>query len=210
MYILGGSTRTKNTGTIILIAINIIMYIGASIVSGSFVSLDGTYALAVLGQVNLFILKWGWWWQLITSMFIHVNLLHIGLNMFWLLILGSQYERLFGKYNLILTYLLTGLAGNLLTLLLMPPKFLSAGASGAVFGIFGGLIIVQALLGGNVGYTLLYGFFILLLNSIAPYINLYAHAGGFLAGLAIGYINVRRLRRYFFRPYYRTGIDYTY
>lgn len=208
MYFEAGYRARNYNVTIWLIIINIIMYIIESIWAGNFINLRGSEPVLILGQVNAFVIYRHWLWQLFTSMFIHFDLLHIGLNMFWLLILGSQYERLFGGWSLVATYILTGLAGNLLTLYVSSPLTNSAGASGAVFGIFGALIITQAFLGGNLATTLVYGFFILFLNSIGPGINFVAHGGGFLVGLIIGYLNVQRLRRYYIKVRY--GSPYTY
>ncbi len=204
MYISTYEIHTRrNNITIALLLINLVVYILASIWAGRFIDLRGTYPMAFLGQVNAYVVYNGWFWQLFTSMFIHFDIMHLGFNLFWLYILGTQYERLFGGGSLLITYIASGLAGNILTLLFMPPLTLSAGASGAVFGIFGALLIIQALLGGNIMMTLMYGFFILLINSLGPGINILAHAGGFSIGLLIGYLNVRGLRRYLYRVRYR-------
>ncbi len=192
----------RNTATFWLIIINIAVYVFAGIWSGNILDLRNTAPMIILGQVNVFVWYRLWIWQLFTAMFIHFDIMHLALNMFWLLILGSQYERIFGGISLVKTYILTGLAGNVLSLFLLPPITNSAGASGAVFGIFGALIIIQAYAGGNIYNTIMYGFFIVLLNSIMPGINFIAHAGGFLAGLIIGYLNVNRLRRIYYRVRY--------
>jgi len=149
--------------TFILLAINTLGYIIEVILSrGAFVLID-TDVLIFLGQYNLLVLKYGWWWQLITSMFIHRSIMHFLFNMFWLWLLGVQYERMFGGESLIFTYVLSGLAGNILTLLLSPLNVVSLGASGAIFGIFGVLLLFQAIVSGKILQSLAYGFIIFII-----------------------------------------------
>jgi len=177
----------------LLIAINVIVYIIESISSGNFFSPSGDI-LVYLGQVNYLVLRWGWYWQLITSMFVHFSILHISLNMFFLYILGIQVEKRFGGLKLIALYLVTGLFGNLLSLVLIPPSSISAGASGAVFGIFGFLIIYTGVLGGNMKQMIIYGFLIFFVN-IGMNINIWAHLGGMVIGMIWGYYEGKRIFR---------------
>jgi len=177
-----------------LVAINVAVYLLEVILSGSFISIN-LNVLTLLGQWNYAVLYLGRWWQLLTAMFVHVGILHIAFNMYFLLIIGSQFERLFGGKWLVGTYLVSGLVGNLLTLLIFPPNSLSAGASGAIFGIAGAVIITSGIIGGNMQGALLNAFFLFLINSILPGVNVYAHLGGLLAGIAIGYWKGSELKR---------------
>jgi rhomboid protease GluP len=71
----------------------------------------------------------------------------------------------------------------------MPLNTVSAGASGAIFGMFGAVLIyLRKMLGGSIIGALIISFYFLLLNSASPQINLFAHFGGLVAGLLIGYI----------------------
>ena len=90
------------------------------------------------------ILQYGQWWRLITSTFVHVSLLHILLNMWCLWNLGIFGEPLLGRPGLIAVYLLTGAAGMLQSLAFSLGNQLTivAGASGAIFGIAGILIVL--------------------------------------------------------------------
>ena len=187
--------------TEVLVAINVAVYIFEAVLSGSFISIN-INVLAFLGQWNYAVLHLGRWWQLFTAMFVHVGILHIAFNMYFLFIIGSQFERLFGGKWLLGTYLLSGLVGNLLTLFIFPPNSLSAGASGAIFGIVGAVIITSGIIGGNMQAALLNAFFLFLINSILPGVNVYAHLGGLLAGIAIGYWKGNELkRRLYLDPY---------
>ncbi len=104
---------------------------GASLVR--FGGCDSEYVLA------------GQWWRLLTACFVHGTTLHILLNLWCLWNLGLFGERLLGRYGLVAVYALTGIAGNLLSIalgVLAKTPTLIVGASGAVFGIAGILIVL--------------------------------------------------------------------
>lgn len=170
--------------TYILLAMVIVIYIVESILGGSFIEPDISILL-ILGQYNRLVFM-GWWWQLFTSMFVHASFEHILFNAFFLWMLGVQYERIFGGDSLLYTYVVSGLAGNLLTLFLLPRSTISVGASGGIFGIFGAILMYNARLTGKIGYYLLYGFIIFLFNSLYIKINILAHLGGLVTGFIIG------------------------
>jgi rhomboid protease GluP len=171
--------------TIFLLSVNILVYIGTSIVGKNFLETDFIVLLKI-GQYNQAVLFQGWYWQLLTSMFVHVNLPHLIMNMFFLFILGYRSEEFFQVTEYLSIYLASGLAGNLLTLLL-PIETVSAGASGAIFGIFGASVIyMRKALGQSIFASLIYSFMFLLL-SVSEGVNLFAHLGGLVTGLAIGY-----------------------
>lgn len=78
--------------TYLLIALNVAMYAYTSVISGDFMQ-TGLNVILVYGQVNSFVLR-GWYWQLFTSMFIHVSILHLLGNMLFLLMFGLRAEGL--------------------------------------------------------------------------------------------------------------------
>jgi len=171
--------------TYIIIALNMIVYVYTSIIGGDFIT-TGDRAILWLGQVNLAILYYGWYWQLFTAMFVHVNILHLLGNMFFLLIFGFRAEELFAIQEYLLIYFLSGLIGNLLTLLL-GTSVVSAGASGAIFGLFGACIIYfRRAIGQSIIGALMYAFFLLMISS-GSNVNYLAHLGGLVIGLLIGY-----------------------
>ena len=175
------------TPTTVLIIANILVFAYTSAVGGSFPTTN-TIMLQRLGQYNRYVILYGWYWQLFTSMFVHVDILHLFLNMLFLLIFGLRAEDLFSQEEFFIIYFTSGLFGNLLTLL-MPLNTVSAGASGAIFGMFGAcMIYMRKVLGGSVISALIFSFYFLLLNSASPEINLFAHFGGLVAGLLIGYL----------------------
>ena len=171
--------------TFVLVVINIAVYIYTSFIGNNFV-FTTTNVLKVYGQYGHAVFNYGWWWQLITSMFVHADIAHLASNMFFLLIFGLRAEDLFTDTEYYLVYLASGLTGNFLSLLL-PPLTISAGASGAIFGLFGAVIIywrtvVQRSVVGALLFALL--FFII---TVSAGTNILAHFGGLVAGLGIGY-----------------------
>ena len=178
--------------TYIIIAVSMAAYLCTSILSGNFVEMD--YGVVrQYGQCNSFVLNGGYW-QLFTSMFVHVNIVHLLGNMIFLLIFGLRAEELFKIEEYLAVYFIPGLAGNLLTLL-FGPNMVSAGASGAIFGLFGACTIyVRRAVGQSIIGALIYSFFLLMMST-GPNVNNLAHLGGLAVGLLIGYILARK-RRY--------------
>jgi rhomboid protease GluP len=170
--------------TFILIAINIAVYIYTSIAGGDAVNTSQSMYM-LWGQWNLAVFN-GWYWQLFTSMFVHANIAHLGGNMLFLLIFGLRGEELFSLPEYLGIYLLGGLVGNLLSLA-FGPSFISVGASGAIFALFGACVIYtrrsvrQSILG-----ALVYAFFLFIIN-VGEGVNIVAHLGGLAFGLALGY-----------------------
>lgn len=177
-------TTLRVTPTIILIIANLGVYAFTSVAGGSLL-FTSQGLIEILGQDNSRVMN-GWYWQLFTSMFVHVDLLHLLGNMFFLLIFGIRAEGLFSKKEFFFIYFASGLSGSLLTLL-MPPSTLSAGASGAIFGMFSAsAIYLGKTLGQSIMSALMYSFFLLILST-GRNVNLLAHFGGLAAGLIIGY-----------------------
>ena len=81
----------------------------------------------------------GQWWRLFTACFLHFGIIHIGFNMWVLYQVGYFTERLYGGARYLAVYLLAGIGGNLVGLVLHP-NVVAAGASGAIFGVYGGLL----------------------------------------------------------------------
>ena len=136
------------------------------------------------------------WWRLVTAVFVHIGIIHIASNMYVFWGLGMMAERLLGRMNFLATYLLTGIAGNVLTLFLRP-NIVGAGASGAIFGLAGLLISVLqfgqlsvprerlAPLKKEVVKLALYN---LVFGAVVPGINNIAHLGGLIYGLLLGVV----------------------
>jgi len=190
--------------TYILIALNIAFYVYTSVAGGDFLNTNIDLILKY-GQVNLYIIQDGLYYQLFTSLFVHANIAHIAGNMVFLLIFGLRGEEMFSLPEYLSIYFLGGLTGNLLSLAFLPLYTPSVGASGAIFAMFGATVIYarrsfsQSIIG-----ALIYAFFLLFLSSGIG-VNNYAHIGGLVAGLVMGYVLATRRK-----PEARYTVSYSY
>lgn len=193
--------------TYVLIALNIALYIYGAIVGGN-AFVTGDNVVLELGQVNLLVLN-GYYYQLFTSMFIHASIIHLAGNMLFLLIFGLRGEEMFSLPEYLGIYLVGGLVGNLLSLIptvvFGDIYFISVGASGAIFALFGACIIYdrramrQSILG-----ALVFAFFLFFINT-GEGVNILAHLGGLVFGLVAGYIIASRRK-----PETQYKINYSY
>jgi rhomboid protease GluP len=186
--------------TTFLIAVNIAVYIFTSVIGGNPFETN-IYVLREFGQYNFYVLN-GEYWQLLTSIFVHVDIMHITLNMLFLFIFGLRAEKFFKTEEYFTVYMLSGLTGSLLTLFFMSANTLSAGASGAVFGMYGAsLIYMRKRFGQSIAGALVYSFLFLMLSTGSG-VNVIAHFGGLATGLVIGYILAKsRQEVYWFENY---------
>jgi membrane associated rhomboid family serine protease len=132
----------------------------------------------------------GDWWRLVTSMFLHGNVLHLGMNMLFLWWIGAPIEQAIGRARFGLIYFVSGLAGSAGALVLTDPQTPTVGASGALYGILGAALVFErqrhfVLAGGALGIIVLN----LALTFTIPGISIGGHlgglAGGALSGLAL-------------------------
>src|SRR5712691_12728314 len=126
----------------------------------------------------------GDWWRLLTAAFLHANLLHIGLNMLALVWLGAPVERYIGHLRYLALYVVSGLAGSA-GALLATPTGITVGASGAVFGILGALLIIEYQQTGNIaGQACTLIVINLAFSFTVNGISVGGHIGGLIGGIA--------------------------
>jgi membrane associated rhomboid family serine protease len=127
----------------------------------------------------------GAYWQLITSAFAHVEIWHIGFNMLALWILGPQVENLFGRARFLALYLVSALAGSALVYAASPATQPTLGASGAIFGLMGALLVIALHERENVSSILVWiginAFFTLTVADV----SWEGHLGGFIGGVLV-------------------------
>lgn len=128
--------------------------------------------------------------RLLTSIFLHIGILHYLMNTWALKLLGEQVEKFYGHVKTLLIFVYSGVIGNLLSLILMDDGVISAGASGAIFGLMGAILYFainqRTYMGEALKREILPVIIInLMLGFLVPGINMYAHLGGFVSGMLI-------------------------
>lgn len=132
----------------------------------------------------------GAWWQPVTSMFAHVEVLHIGFNMVALFFLGIMLEQILGLSRFLTVYLVSGLWGSAAVMLFADPQSQTLGASGAIFGLMGALVVVAIRLHGNLQSVLMWIGLNLVFTFTAGGISWEGHVGGLVGGLIAGAVIV--------------------
>ena len=167
--------------TYIIILLNVIAYIYTYMI-GDTNSIIGAFA------VNGPAIRSGEYYRLITGMFLHGGIFHILFNMYALYVIGSQLESFLGKIKYIIIYLLSGISGGLLSMILSGSSVFSIGASGAIFGLMGSLLyfgLQYRVYLGNFVRTQLVPLLVfnLILGAVSPGIDNFGHIGGLIGGI---------------------------
>ncbi len=176
--------------TYAILGINFLLWAIMSEAGGS------THLLVLLrfGAQQNCLVAGGQYWRLFTAMFLHIGLEHLLVNSLALLLFGRIVESMYGRGRFLAIYLISGYFGNLLFLAFGQPAIVSVGASGAVFGILGAHLPLnrslkkRRLFGirrpalAGVGYIIW-----IFLRSVGPGVNIFAHLGGLVTGVALGF-----------------------
>jgi membrane associated rhomboid family serine protease len=176
-----------------LIAINVLVFL-AEIGTGS----GATGAGSGGSVVDRFALDGpdvanGDWWRLVTSGFLHANVLHIGLNMLILWLVGSPLEEMLGRGRYLLLYFVSLLAGSA-GALLQAPLVTTVGASGAIFGLFGALLVLEYFATGQIVGGQAFG--LIVINLIFSFTFSNISWGGHIGGLVGGILGTLVLARF--------------
>jgi rhomboid protease GluP len=172
--------------TYILMAISFIVFLLM------YIKGDGSYdnqTLVNFGAMYTPYVEAGDYYRLITSGFVHVGVIHLGFNMYALYVLGPQLESFFGKFKFTIIYITSLIMGNLMSMLFLG-DYISAGASGAIFGLLGSLLYFgyhyRIYLGTVIKSQVLP---LILINLLIGFslegINNAAHIGGLIGGILI-------------------------
>jgi membrane associated rhomboid family serine protease len=199
--VMGGLIPIPSTATSVIVVANIALY-GISWYLTQQAAMPGEGGGDISGPVLLRLgAKFGpymifghQWWRLVTAIFLHGGLLHIGMNLWCLFDLGPEVESLFSTPKFIVLYLFTGVFGFIISLfwsLFWSPGGLSIGASGSIVGLIGILIGASyhhGTLGKDYRRRLWLWVAYILVLAILPFpIDNAAHIGGLVSGLALGY-----------------------
>lgn len=148
--------------------------------------------------------KDGQWWRLAASVFLHFGLIHLAMNMWALWSAGGLVERLYGNAVFLAIYLFAGLTGSFASLYWNTDRVVSAGASGAIFGVFGALAafvlrepgsVPKSVLKNLAGSTLIFIVYSVAFGAAVSGIDNAAHAGGLAGGFLAGLLLSRPLER---------------
>jgi rhomboid protease GluP len=195
--------------TPIIINLNIVVFI-IMIITGVNVLLPENESLIKWGANFRPLTLEGEWWRLITNCFLHIGILHLLMNMYALLYIGLLLEPHLGKTRFATAYILTGISASV-TSLWWNDLTISAGASGAIFGMYGVFLamLTTNLIEKSARKALLASIAIFvsynLINGLKGGIDNAAHIGGLVSGLVIGYAYFPSLKKpYEFRLKYIT------
>ncbi|MEV7071773.1 rhomboid family intramembrane serine protease [Streptomyces sp. NPDC091972] len=193
----GTVTADPRLFTKILIAVNVAMYLAIQMRPSLLrdLALIGAWPPAPFSPTEG--VAGGEYYRLLTSMFVHEQIWHIGFNMLSLWWLGGPLEAALGRARYLAVYFVSGLAGSALAYLLATPVTQTFGASGAIFGLFGATAVLMR----KLNYDLRPIIALLVINLIFTFgwssISWQAHIGGLVAGLITGYgmVHAPRERR---------------
>ncbi|HET6294945.1 MAG TPA: rhomboid family intramembrane serine protease [Kribbella sp.] len=134
-------------------------------------------------------------WRLLTSAFTHVQIFHIFSNLFMLFQVGPPLEQMLGRLRFALLYLLSALGGGVAVWLLGNQFGATLGASGAVLGLVGALLVISKARGLDVTWILAYVAITAVISFIVPNISWEGHLGGFIIGAAVAWIFLQDSKR---------------
>lgn len=195
------SATAQPVVTIALMAINVVAFVAqvataidpgrmaqGGDVSGSVSESGSLIGFGTFDRITAVGVDAGEWWRIVTGGFLHGGLIHLGMNMVVLWIVGRQLEPVLGKARYLALYI-TGLVAGAFGVLLISPLSMTVGASGAVFALFGAAFAYQRSRGINPMTSGLGGLLLLnLLISFLPGVSFGGHLGGFVGGLFAGWL----------------------
>lgn len=176
--------RINNTLTNQLLLVLVAIYLGLQI----YPNLEEDLFLfnrAILSDGQIHGVAEGEWWRLITAGFLHAGVMHLLFNCLALYTLGTPFEALYGRTRYAILLLISLVAGSYASITFNAENQVSVGASGAIFGLFGALLVVGRRLGADTRSTLT----LLAINTAIaiaiPNIDWRAHLGGLAGGVVI-------------------------
>lgn len=181
--------------TIGIIAINVILYIVTAYLSytyakGSVFDSD-TRVLVLLGaKVNELITQ-GQYFRLVSCMFLHGGIVHLGVNMYSLYAIGPMVEKVYGRVKYLVIYFVAGICSSMLSYIYSPS--ISIGASGAIFGLLGAVLVFAIKSKGKTGSSFIKSilsviFVNIFIGMTLPNIDNFGHVGGLLGGMIIAFL----------------------
>lgn len=134
-------------------------------------------------------------WRLLTSAYTHVQIFHIFSNLFMLYVVGPPLEQMLGRLRFTVLYLLSAVGGSVAVWLLGSPFSATLGASGAVLGLVGALLVISRARGLDVTWIIAYVAITAVISFTIPNISWEGHLGGFVTGAAVAWIFLQDTKR---------------
>lgn len=175
-----GQQRPQPYVTWALIAINVLVFAATAIQAKSV--MDNQNSQLFFDWVLIPGLIEGEWWRALGAGFLHYGIIHLAVNMFALYVLGPYCEIALGRVRFLAVYLVSLLGGSAATVLFSSALTASAGASGAIYGLFGAVAIVMLRTRQNLTQILVLLLINLVITFSVPGISIWGHLGGLLAG----------------------------
>ncbi|WP_405063157.1 rhomboid family intramembrane serine protease [Kribbella sp. NBC_01505] len=183
---LGGIQRgNPQVVTMTVLALNVLVFIGVRV--GSPQLLNDLVLFPALVESEP--------WRLLTSAFTHVQIFHIFSNLFMLWQIGPPLEQMLGRLRFAILYFLSALGGGVAVWLLSTPTSATLGASGAVLGLVGALLVVSRARNLDVTWILGYVAITAVLSFLIPNISWEGHLGGFVTGAAVAWLFLQDTKR---------------
>ena len=179
----GGAPISKPVVTYTLIGINVAIFalqfaVGVNAVAGDW------------GMWPVGIAVGGEWWRLVTAAFLHGSFLHVAFNMYVLFALGPTLERILGHSRYLTLYLLAALGGGVASYVFSDIRTVSVGASGAIFGLMGALVVAGRRLRYDITQVLILLGINVVIGFVSPGVDWRAHLGGLVTGGVVAAIMV--------------------
>ncbi|RVU70070.1 MULTISPECIES: rhomboid family intramembrane serine protease [Lactobacillus] len=177
--------------TLGILIVLLVVFVAEVFLGGS----ENSATLMKMGAMNNYaVVAGGQWWRLFTAQFLHIGVMHLVSNAVIIYYMGLYMEPLLGHWRFLIVYLLSGIGGNLLSLAFGSDAAVSAGASTALFGLFGAMTAVglRNLKNPLISYLGRQAFVLALINLgldiFVPNIDIQGHIGGFIAGFLLAII----------------------
>jgi membrane associated rhomboid family serine protease len=164
-----------------LIGLNLAVFVATVVQSGSLLSNERAPLFQQWALVPGLVAQ-GEWWRVVTSGFLHFGPLHILFNMWALWVIGKDLEVVLGRTRFLAVYGVSLLGGSAAVMLFYAPGSYVAGASGAVFGLMGGLAVVLLRVRAPVGQVIMLIVINLVISRLVPGVSLVGHIGGMVVG----------------------------
>ena len=179
--VFGGRLTSSSTVTITLIGICVAIFVVQFLVGVNAVASNwGMWPAAVAVNDE--------WYRLLTSVFLHGSWLHLAFNMYVLFVLGPPLERLLGHVRFLALFLIAGLGGAVASFSFSTINTVSVGASGAIFGLMGALVVAGRHLRADITQVLVLIGINVVIGFIAPGVDWRAHLGGLVTGAAVAFV----------------------